>query len=302
MDFILSLIVGAVCLRIIVKFLVEMNLRNSKADMVTTRVGIGVDSEIDTVFPNALPIRWLVKRGMLEIDGDRILDSNGIDVKIEQDRSDEAVVLIHGITGGPRISLTVNNTFSHLKKVAHRDIYLPLVKYHGKGSFPFGYDPAKAREKLLKDLNSIIDFGYSKVYIFASSHSALQIMNMSINGDLNDKFKIIFMCPQIYTKFFSLLTLMYGFFAIYGVTSIIKGIIFEKMTNWLLHIDTIKNDFGYILIRNDYIVNSDYAEKIFMLQDNLRIGFYLSNYNHYIIPDRKFYNCIDILIHKMSRC
>lgn len=99
-------------------------------------------------------------------------------------------------------SKTVSDTFEYFKKTISKDIYLPLIKYHGKGFFPFGYNISKAKNKLLNDLNSILNFGYSKVYVFAASHSALQIINMSIEGKLDTRLKLIFISPQVYTKIF----------------------------------------------------------------------------------------------------
>lgn len=287
--------------KFILKVWIYLILYLSSKRRVFIKTGIAVNSELDLIFENAKPVRWLKKKGEVEISDNNFIDLQGNIVSIEHEKSEEAIVLIHGLTGNPGISKTVRDTFEYLKKDALKDIYMPLVKYHGKGFFPFNYNPTEARKKLLKDLNDIVSFGYSKIYVFASSHAALQIINLSISGKLDPKLKLIFMSPQICNKIMSRLAIVYSFFALFSFRSIIKIMFLEKITNWMLKIDSIKNDFAYILVKNDFMVDSEKAKNIFLEQKRLRMGFYLSEYGHYIIPDSKFYDYIEFMIDKMKQ-
>ena len=298
---ILTLIISICVIRFITMIFVRLKLKSSAEKRVMIRTGIGLNSEFDQIFENSKPVRWLSKRGEVFIEKDKFIDSKGDELDIKDERSNEAIVLVHGLMGNPKISKTVRDTFEHFKKTISKDIYLPLMKYHGKGFLPFEYDTSKAKNELLNDLNSILDFGYSKVYVFAASHSALQIINMSIEGKLDTRLKLIFMSPQIYTRIFSWLSVMYAITAFFGFKSILKIISFEKFTNFLLKRSSIKNDFGYIFIRGDFMVNCDYAIKVFLEQKRLRAGFYLSDYNHYIVPDNKFFRYVQLMIDLMKQ-
>ena len=298
---ILTLIISICVIRFITMIFVRLKLKSSAEKRVMIRTGIGLNSEFDQIFENSKPVRWLSKRGEVFIEKDKFIDSKGDELDIKDERSNEAIVLVHGLMGSPKISKTVRDTFEHFKKTISKDIYLPLMKYHGKGFLPFEYDTSKAKNELLDDLNSILDFGYSKVYVFAASHSALQIINMSIEGKLDTRLKLIFMSPQIYTRIFSLLGVIYSIAAFFGFKSILKIISFEKFTNFLLKRSSIKNDFGYIFIKGDFMVNCDYAIKVFLEQKRLRAGFYLSDYNHYIVPDNKFFRYVQLMIDLMKQ-
>ena len=298
---ILTLIISICVIRFITMIFVRLKLKSSAEKRVMIRTGIGLNSEFDQIFENSKPVRWLSKRGEVFIEKDKFIDSKGDELDIKDERSNEAIVLVHGLTGSPKISKTVRDIFEYFKKTISKDIYLPLMKYHGKGFFPFGYNISKAKNKLLDDLNSILDFGYSKVYVFAASHSALQIINMSIEGKLDTRLKLIFMSPQIYTRIFSWLSVIYAITALFGFKSILKIISFEKFTNFLLKRSSIKNDFGYIFIKGDFMVNCDYAIKVFLEQKRLRAGFYLSDYDHYVIPDNKFFRYVQLIINSMKQ-
>jgi hypothetical protein len=301
MSIFLPLIIVVFFIKLIIVIYVRLQLKASEAKRIMMRTGIGLDSEFDQIFENTMPIRWLSKRGRVFIEKDRFVDSKGDEVDIKPERSDEAIVLVHGLTGNPGVSKPVRDIFEYLKKTTFKDIYLPLVKYHGKNFFPFGYNVFEAKNKLLSDLNCILDFGYSKIYLFASSHAALQIIDMSIKDKLDKRLKLIFINPQIYTKKFSWLSVIYIVLAFFGFKSILKVIFFEKFTNWLLKRNSIKNDFGYIFAKDDFMVDSNYAIQVFLKQKQLRAGFNLSDYGHYIIPDNKFFRYVQLMINTMNQ-
>ena len=113
--------------------------------------------------------------------------------------SDEAIVLVHGLFEVPN---RFNIIFDYLhNKYENKDIYMPLLKYHGRHIREIlkinCYEIANC---LNNDLNYLVSLGYKKIYCVGHSLGGATLSYLSLKNLLDPRIKIILYNPSVYIK------------------------------------------------------------------------------------------------------
>jgi esterase/lipase len=226
--------------------------------------------------------------------------------------SDEALIMIHGMCHTPA---HFDSLFKHFKKNTNLDIYAPLLKYHGRKL----EDQCKAKitlilEQLEKDINHVTsNKKYKKVYCLGHSFGSMLLMHMSIKEMLHKKVSLILYAVPLALMmpfFISIPALFiirfinkYLFFLnFYGVDTnrgksfahqstyyipsthlafVISRFCFN-VRNMLRNGYKILNNFCYVNVKDDKIVNSGVSSQILDREPNKIKGITLDEGSHSI--------------------
>ena len=262
-----------------------------KGSRKKTRVptGLSHDSQKEIILEDAKPIRWLVSKGMLEASDDGFVDQDGNLIDLDEHRSEDAIVYVHGFRGMPRNTPFSKSMFEFLSK-QNRDIYAPMMRFHGMRTIiPLRINPYLMFERLKKDIEFIMKQKYRRIHFVVFSHGALQTIRASIEGLLDERSIMLLLCPQLMTR--KRMTLVKrGLF--WGLRLFVRDFFkFEDEVLAMLQTSSIKNDFVYILGKKDIYVSPE-IEQVLRIQQRCVDGMVLPNSGHFVTMYDDFYTIL----------
>ena len=252
--------------------------------------GLHYNSKKEIMVEDFEPLRWLASKGMLSVSEYGFLDSEGNIIDLEVSRSDTAFVYVHGLTSAPKNTSFSKRIFEFLKD-KNCDIYAPLLQFHEtKYMKLFKFNPYIVFERFKKDLEFLLSIGYKRIHFIVFSHGALQTIRASVEGLLDERCILILLCPQLMTRkrmtfikrgiFLAVRFFAREFFA------------FEDEVIRMISNSFIKNDFAYILAKNDVYVSYE-VESLLREQYRCVKGTTIEECGHFITKNKEFYSILE---------
>ena len=254
-----------------------------------TQTGLSYDSKKEIINENAEPIRWLASKGMISASDFGFLDLNGNLVDLKKEKSDSAIVYVHGFRGAPRNTPFSAKMFEFLK-TRGCDIYAPLLLFHETNLKPFKYNPYLVFEKLKKDFEFLLSLGYKHLHFVVFSHGGLQTIKASIEGILDERCTLILLCPQLMSRKKMTIVKRGLFLAAHVFTRDFfkfEDEVLKKLSN-----SCIRNDFAYILAKGDVYVSYE-VEPLLRAQKRCIKGIILEDAGHFVTRDPNFFGILD---------
>lgn len=107
----------------------------------------------------------------------------------------EAIVIIHGMGKSPA---NFRNLAKHFEKQNKFDIYLPLLKFHGRDLKAISDTYYEHMiDHLHLDLQYILNKGYDKIYCIGHSLGGSLLVNLSLANNLHPNFHLILYAPAL---------------------------------------------------------------------------------------------------------
>lgn len=163
-------------------------------------IGLNPSSTRQMIGERSEQIRWSkALHSMLTVDSNNsLVDSNGNTVDLHNIRTNEAVLVIHGITNTP---IQMKSIIDHFINKNQYDVYGSLLLYHGRTVKELTQVNKEAMLNQIKlDIEYLLDLGYEKVYCIGHSFAGASLVDLSLQnafGANSSKVKLILYAPAV---------------------------------------------------------------------------------------------------------